>query len=943
MNKMQFVLMSWMVCLLGLSESKTYYFSSSKGSDNNDCISIQTPCYSINKVNTITPTLTAGDSIFFLKGDTFGGQINLNNLKGTQNSTIVFSSYGNGTADPIISGLTQVTGWTKISDTVYTTKLTNITSVSNVFVNSTKISWGRTPNLDQPIQTRYFTIVDATSKSVITNQVNDTTGTWNNAVMRVRMFLWSFHTTTVSNYVFNGTHGIFNVTNAFADGYVPTPGWKFYLENLPICVDEPNEWAFTNSILYYYPPLNVDPSTQFIQASVYNYGIQITGQSSYITISNLTFFGQATSGVYHTSTSNGLLIDRCTFIDQERTGVTLNGQPSFATISNSYFQGMQAQGIVGTGGTSLFVFNNTITEVGLIQGHQTEGGGSGMSITINNATISSNTVYNIGYNPIALANSENVLIEKNHVYLGTQTLSDGGGIYVWGPQMIATTVRSNIVHTIFSPPNDGSWPSNEGTINRGIYLDNWCSNGKVYENTVFDTEGSSFFTNSYNHTWWNNLAVSGAGEGILYPNEMTGNVVVGNLYENNVLYTKKLEGIFIQENSAVQQSTSKMATYRNNTYCDLYGSPFFRYNNLDIQPFNNWLAQGRDYKPQFCPISETHHFYSAGRITNEGAIMNKNPYFQNDVSSWGCSKCSISWVKNNVTGLGQAKIVIANGTTGQVQIQQYGLFINKGSYYHLQFKASSSSELVIQTGVQLGDAPWTNPGGSSAWVLENNVTLFNWVFQSSFTNSCGINLSIFPNGNAYTLYFDELSLTPVNVTPVTWEFVAYNANPSTQTIDIPSNTSFIDINGNGPFTCNVVLGPYESRLLVYNADNDPDLCKDVIQSTTSTTTEQSTTTTSSTSGTTTTTAGSITTTSSNASTGSTTSTTQQTSTTTTKADSSSTTTTSSNASTGSTTSTTQQTSTTTKADPSESGSNPLIITPNVLFCTLLTLFALGLY
>ena len=73
------------------------------------------------------------------------------------------------------SGLTQITGWIQVSNSLYFAKV-NFTSVQNVFVNHQKITWGRTPNLDQPVQSRYFTIEDATSTSVSTTQING----WNN-------------------------------------------------------------------------------------------------------------------------------------------------------------------------------------------------------------------------------------------------------------------------------------------------------------------------------------------------------------------------------------------------------------------------------------------------------------------------------------------------------------------------------------------------------------------------------------------------------------------------------------------------------------------------------------------------------------------------------------------------------------------------------------------
>ena len=87
-----------MFCFVQSYAQKTYYFSSSFGSDSN-LGSEASPFQTISKLNSLV--LVPGDKILFKKGDTFIGQI-LVSYSGTSGSPIVYDSYGTGDL-PILS------------------------------------------------------------------------------------------------------------------------------------------------------------------------------------------------------------------------------------------------------------------------------------------------------------------------------------------------------------------------------------------------------------------------------------------------------------------------------------------------------------------------------------------------------------------------------------------------------------------------------------------------------------------------------------------------------------------------------------------------------------------------------------------------------------------------------------------------------------------------
>lgn len=91
-----------------LGSGNTYYVSNF-GNDNNDG-SINSPWKTISKVNSKISDLQPGDNILFKKGDVFRGPLFINELKGTANQKITFSTYGEG-SKPTFTLVEEISGW----------------------------------------------------------------------------------------------------------------------------------------------------------------------------------------------------------------------------------------------------------------------------------------------------------------------------------------------------------------------------------------------------------------------------------------------------------------------------------------------------------------------------------------------------------------------------------------------------------------------------------------------------------------------------------------------------------------------------------------------------------------------------------------------------------------------------------------------------------------
>eukprot|EP01121_Diplochlamys_sp_Union-15-3_P005146 TRINITY_DN1549_c0_g1_i1.p1 TRINITY_DN1549_c0_g1~~TRINITY_DN1549_c0_g1_i1.p1 ORF type:complete len:830 (+),score=102.71 TRINITY_DN1549_c0_g1_i1:42-2531(+) len=828
--KVQLLLFS-LYLLLSSVYGVDYYFSSSTGNDSSTrCTPITAPCKTIDRLNLLTwqTAFHPGDRVLFKNGDTFRGQVrDLSWWSG-----VTFGSYGEETSTekPVISGTVLLDDWSKGSNGLYVTKLLpNFTDVQNLFIDSVKMPWSRTPNLDNPPTTRYFNITASGSNFLKTTSDKSPSGTWNGATLRARIYLWSVTTRTVLSHTFDGTTATFTLTEPFEQGYVPGVGWKFYVENKVAAIDRPGEWAFdhqTNQLSFLPPSAGFDPSKHQIEAAVYtNAFIFVISQN--LAWINLKFVGQTSSAVLFQqsgSTSGGAYFENCDFIDQEQSGLEINAMSNL-TVTRCTFTGMQNSAL-NVASKGLTISYNNITNVGMVQGHQNKGGGVGMNLGGSNAVVIYNNVVNMSYNGIVYSNTPNSKIAYNYVNGVTLTMSDGGALYTYGSQSTGSLVQNNIVTNSRSLPWDG-FTNGDASLSHGIYIDNWCSGITVDSNTVVDVDGSCLFANSGGHTWTNNLLVGAGAEGTIVVEEMSGNTVVNNHYENNIVYVRHPEDVgMIKETSNVHHTTTQMASYKNNLYCNPYGSIFFTWNNGGYEGgkgFQSWMATGRDPGATVCS-EKFGPFYDAGNVSS-AVTLNSNPTFAKDVSGWVCSSCQMTWMQNSpVSNDGSMKVSV--NSPSYTQIQTKGMTCVEGQYYRLRFKAYATQEVVFWTGVLENAPPYgIVPKENLVFVITNEVREYNVVFASNVNSPCMVMLGA-SYGPETVIYFDNFYMESVTmVENVVWDYVAVNPSQSTRNVPIPSNTVFTDINGKGPFKCSVSLGPYQSKLLIYSGPNT-DKCED---------------------------------------------------------------------------------------------------------------------
>jgi len=277
----------------------------------------------------------------------------------------------------------------------------------------------------------------------------------------------------------------------------------------------------------------------------------------------------------------------------------------------------------------------------------------------------------------------------------------------------------------------------------------------------------------------------------------------------------------VKETSNVHSTTTQMAYYKGNLYCNPYGSVFFTWNNAGYEGgkgFESWMIGGRDVGSNLC-LNKFGPFYDTGNVSS-AVTLNSNPNFNKDVSGWVCSSCQMTWMQSSpVSNDGSMKVSVSSES--YTQIQTKGMTCVEGQYYRVRFKAYSTQEVVFWTGVLENAPPYgIVPAENLVFVITNQVREYSVVFASAVNSPCMVMLGA-SYGPATVIYFDNFYMESVNmVQNVVWDYVALNPSAVTRNVEIPSNTTFTDIMGQGPITCSVSLGPYQSKLLIYSGPNN---------------------------------------------------------------------------------------------------------------------------
>jgi len=549
-------------CAFSQAFATTYYVSSSAGRDTNNGQSTTAPWQTIAKVN--STVFVSGDQILFRSNDEFLGQINLNQ------SGLTLGSYGAG-SKPIITGAQLLTGWTAYGS-FYVAQAS--ATVKNLFANGAQMTLARYPN------SGFLPIATTNGLAAITAAgINQASGYWNNANVRIRTTNWSFETRTVASY--DGT----TLNLSSHPDYTIVAGWGFYVDNVLAALGSPGEWYCdpATNLVYFWAPGSADPNTLTIYGSTTDYGVN--SSQSNIIAQGLEFRYQAQTALRFTGTATNVQLLSNTISRSGVDGIQFPGSSASCTVDGNTLHDINSQGITFANTHDSMVSNNVIQNIGLVQGYGKSGFGGMIGISIyagSNNVISGNTVDSTGYDGILPGGTYN-LVENNVITNTTLKLADGGAIYTSNAsgQGYYTTIQSNIISNVVGnlegAPTGSTWKQANG-----IYLDFASHDMIVTNNTISHVESDGFFVqyNDYHNTFsYNTLSDCGNGPGgyFMYIDQHSDATYGQNTVTYNKFYpanvTQKM--VYLLDNSTAAMPYSP-GTFDYNYYANPYhdNAPF---------------------------------------------------------------------------------------------------------------------------------------------------------------------------------------------------------------------------------------------------------------------------------------------------------------------------------------------------------------------------------
>jgi len=396
----------------------TTYYVSSTGNDVNSGTSENSAWQSLTKVNSFTPR--PGDRILFQRGDTFYGQLVVND-SGVSGNPVTFGSYGSG-AKPIITGFTDVTDWTDSGGNIWesTNAVSALSTCNMVVINGVNTPMGRYPNAEAA-NSGYLTFQFHSGTTSITSSSLTGTPDWAGAELVIRNGQFVLDRTFITEQT-GGT-----LTYSPAISFEPPNGYGFFVQNDIRTLDTQNEWYYNPSTKKISIYSTSEPTG--VKVSTVEYLVQ--GFGGYVTFDNISFTGANSFAFFNDwGIWPSVVIQNSLINFSGISGIRMSGMTDGFKIENDSILNSNNNGIdLWVGNPSAIIRNNTIQNSGIYAGmgqngmQQYSGIAPGYLDTNTGSIIEGNKVLNSGYIGINF-NGTNVTVKNNLVNTFCLVLGD---------------------------------------------------------------------------------------------------------------------------------------------------------------------------------------------------------------------------------------------------------------------------------------------------------------------------------------------------------------------------------------------------------------------------------------------------------------------------------------------------------------------------------------
>jgi len=476
-------------------------FVSPTGNDSNSGDSQNAPLKTLAKAQTVARTKN-GNLTIYLAGGTYSltSPLTFSASDSGRNGTITWSAQP-GSTYPLISGGSEITGWTKGANGIWSAKVPSGTNFRELYVNDSWATRARSASGSGYA----ITSSGVTAPSAVASYANPTD------MEIVASNSWKVFRCGVS-----GVHGTTLTIDSkcWSNAHLTTYGIEsmMYLENALELLDSPGEWYLNTatSTVYYMPrsgeTMNSTPVVYPIAQQL------ITGSG----VSNVTFTGIrfAHTGYNATSSTTGYTSSQAAAY---QTGSGLAIMPAAVSFSgsknisftNDVFKEMGSAALMLTGGSQAStVTGNTFRDLGSA-GIQLGGINSPNAVGASQDTgftVTDNYIHNIGIEyPDAAAIFTGYVANTNisHNEIGTVPYTGISMGWGWGTNSFAqnNTVSNNYIHDFMQVLGDGGAIYTLSSQPNSKITGNYALRG-TNNNCLYPDQGSA------NMTWSSNVCIN---------------------------------------------------------------------------------------------------------------------------------------------------------------------------------------------------------------------------------------------------------------------------------------------------------------------------------------------------------------------------------------------------------------------------------------------------
>lgn len=634
------------------SNAKTYFFSSSMGSDAYTPEQAQnraTPWASIDRANAVMSLLKPGDSLLFKCGDVFSGTLIIS-ASGSKQYPLVFASYGNG-EKPVLTGWLTLDHWSEKKPNIWVASNAMLHSMPSALrINQVMVPLGRYPRQDAPHGglIPMIPLANGQKTRFVDTTLLHQSQNWSGAEAVIRTDRWLSNRIVISQQ-----QGDTLILSKPASNLKPHFG--YFIQNHPATLTYDGAWFYNASTHEVWLYSTENPDNEVIQIANQRNNMVIVRQSN-IVMDGFKFTGSKDNSVSLIH-ATGCVIQHCDFDQLGRNAIDFGTYSDLSndsiSILNNRFTQIQSTA-VSAFGNHIQISNNQFSKIGLWQGMLNDPG-MGINALGNGVTIENNTLDSIGYIPIDFGWSSHVLIQRNMISNFCSVLDDGGGIYCWDGQRhhpIDRVVKQNIiVHGIGAPhgTNDTRRPV------EGIYLDDCSSNVMVDQNTIAFCPDAGIFVHDAPDNQLLSNTIFGCGTGLLLVNTPDSKITNSQIEHNIIVSNDSTAHAPLLDVSVIHRSElSQLGSLDHNLYCQPYTNPDYIQFHVSSDGFdhrmdlNTWQhATGFDLHSDTCHI----HFPFYSRLLTSYPMVDSKLLLAN----------SIPWVKTDPTG-NRSFMKITDGT-----------------------------------------------------------------------------------------------------------------------------------------------------------------------------------------------------------------------------------------------------------------------------------------